>query len=47
MSTLRTSNPRAGMAHRILDEIRAGIWHSARAVNWALAVLGEPINDLA
>jgi hypothetical protein len=47
MSTLRTNNPRTSMAHRILDEIRAGIWHSTRAVNWALAVLGEPINDFA
>lgn len=28
-------------ANKILDDIREGIHHSAKAVNWALRVLGE------
>jgi hypothetical protein len=39
--TLLTRNPMKLRAHRILDELRAGIFHEPRAVNWALAVLGD------
>lgn len=42
--TLRSSNPMKARAHRLLDEVRAGIHHEPSAINWALAVLGEPIN---
>lgn len=31
-------------AHRILDEVAAGIHHERKAINWALAILGEPVN---
>ena len=43
MSQLRTTNTLKQRAHRILDDLRAGIHHDARAVNWALAMLGEPV----
>lgn len=43
--TLRNlSNPIKLRAHRLLDEVRAGMHHDAKAVAWALAVLGEPVN---
>jgi hypothetical protein len=35
--------PMQQRAHRILDEVRAGVQHGATAINWALAVLGEPV----
>lgn len=41
---LRNKNQIKLRAHRILDEVRAGIQHDAKAVDWALAVLGEPVN---
>lgn len=42
--TLRdTKSQRKLQAHRLLDEVRAGIQHDAKAVAWALAVLGEPV----
>lgn len=45
MSTLRNiRNPLKASAHRLLDEVRAGIQHDARAIAWALAVLGEPVH---
>ena len=44
MSQLRTPNPLKLRAHQILDGVRAGIHHDARAVNWALAMLGEPVS---
>lgn len=45
MSTLRSIDNALKMrAHRLLDEVRAGIHHDRRAVAWALAVLGEPVN---
>ena len=43
MSQLRNNNALKQRAHAILDEVRAGIHHDARAVNWALAMLGEPV----
>jgi hypothetical protein len=43
MSQLRTDNPAKNRAHRLLDEVRAGIQHSAEAVRWALSTLGEPV----
>lgn len=43
MSQLRTDNAIKQRAHKILDEVRAGIYHDANAVNWALAILGEPV----
>jgi len=44
VTQLRNNNPTKNRAHRILDEVRAGIWHSKEAVAWALSVLGEPVN---
>jgi len=44
MNQLRTENAIKQRAHKILDEVRAGIHHDSKAVNWALAVLGEPVN---
>lgn len=41
--TLRTNNPLTKRAHRLLDEVRAGIHHDAKAIDWALAILGEPV----
>lgn len=41
--TLRNSNPIKKRAHMILDDLKAGIYHDAKAINWALRVLGEPI----
>mgnify|MGYP001319081235 CR=1 FL=1 len=32
-------------AHRLLDEVKAGIKHDEKAINWALSVLGEPVNE--
>ena len=43
MSQLRTHNPLKQRAHQILDGVRAGVHHDARAVAWALATLGEPV----
>ena len=43
--TLRNQNTIKNRAHRILDEVRAGIQHDAKAVNWALAILGEPVGE--
>lgn len=40
---LQTKNPMKQRAHRILDEVRAGIYHDQKAINWALTVLGEPV----
>jgi hypothetical protein len=42
--SLNTQNTLKQRAHRLLDEVRAGIHHDAKAINWALAVLGEPVN---
>jgi hypothetical protein len=44
MTQLRNDNAIKQRAHKILDEIKAGIYHDQKAVNWALAVLGEPVN---
>lgn len=41
---LNTQNTLKQRAHRLLDEVRAGIHHDAKSINWALAVLGEPVN---
>jgi hypothetical protein len=41
---LNIQNTLKQRAHRLLDEVRAGIHHDAKAINWALAVLGEPVN---
>lgn len=38
---LPTTNPLKVRAHRLLDEVRAGIHHDAKAINWALAILGD------
>jgi hypothetical protein len=43
MMLRNTSNPVKVRAHRLLDEVRAGIQHDARSIAWALAVLGEPV----
>jgi hypothetical protein len=41
LMTLRSANPAKNRAHRLLDEVRAGGYHSADAVRWALSTLGE------
>lgn len=41
--TLRTANPTKQRAHRLLDEVRAGLYHTPREIAWALAILGEPV----
>jgi hypothetical protein len=41
MSELRNQNPLKRRAHMILDDVRAGIHHDAKAVAWALRMLGE------
>ena len=43
MSQLRTPNPIKLRSHQILDGVRAGVHHDARAVAWALAIHGEPV----
>lgn len=44
MTRLRENvTPMQKRAHQILDEVRAGVKHAAEYVNWALAVLGEPV----
>ncbi len=43
MSQLRTTNTIKLRAHAILDGVRAGVHHDARAIAWALAILGEPV----
>lgn len=43
MSQLRSDNAIKVRAHKILDEVKAGIYHDARAIDWALAILGEPV----
>jgi hypothetical protein len=44
MTQLRTENTLKQRAHRLLDEVKAGIYHEPRAITWALAILGEPVN---
>jgi hypothetical protein len=41
--TLPTTNPIKRRAHAILDDVKAGIYHSLEAINWALRMLGEPV----
>lgn len=43
--TLRSNNAAKLRAHRLLDEVRAGIHHSLQSVNWALSILGEPLES--
>lgn len=44
MSQLRNQNQIKKRAHQILDDLKAGIHHDKRAINWALSILGEPVN---
>lgn len=44
MNQLRTDNVLKQRAHRLLDEVRAGIYHDEKAITWALAILGEPVH---
>jgi hypothetical protein len=39
--TLRTNDPDKLAAHRLLDEVRAGIKHHPILIAQALAILGE------
>lgn len=39
----RPNNPSKLRAHAILDDIKAGLYHSPEAVRWALRCLGEPV----
>lgn len=32
-------------ANKILNEVKAGIYHDLKAINWALAVLGDYRGD--
>lgn len=41
--TLRTNDPEKLAAHRLLDEVRAGIKHHQILIAQALATLGEPL----
>lgn len=43
MSQLRNQNQIKKRAHQILDDVRAGINHDQKAVDWALRMLGEPL----
>lgn len=43
--TLRSRETLKLRAHRLLDEVRAGIPHSPQSVNWALSILGEPLES--
>ena len=43
MKELRSQDPEKQAAHRLLDEVRFGIWHSRQEIAHALSVLGEPI----
>lgn len=45
MSTLRDTNQIKSWAHRVLDEVRAGMYHDMQTINQALMILGEPVND--
>lgn len=38
-----TTDPTKLRAHKILDDVRAGLNHSRQAVTWALRTLGEPV----
>lgn len=44
MSQLRTDNAIKLRAHKILDEVKAGVYHDKKAIDWALAILGEPVD---
>jgi len=44
--TLRDHDPSKLYAHRILDEVRAGVPHTQREICWALAILGEPLIEV-
>ena len=41
--TLRSQDAQKQAAHRVLDEVRAGIFHHPVVVSRALAILGEPV----
>jgi hypothetical protein len=42
MTALRSDcTPSQRQAHAILDDVRAGMWHSPMAVTWALRALGD------
>ena len=43
--TLRTNDPDKQAAHRLLDEVRAGIKHHPILIAQALAILGEPVEE--
>jgi hypothetical protein len=38
-----TKNPMKLRAHAVLDDVRAGLYHSLQAIKWALRTLGEPV----
>lgn len=44
---LRSRNAMKRQAHKVLDEVVAGIHHDLKTINWALAVLGEPVETRA
>lgn len=44
MSQLRESaGPQKALAHAVLDQSRAGVPVTIERINWALSVLGEPV----
>lgn len=36
-----TRNPMKLRAHAILDDVRNGIFHDQKAINWSLRILGD------
>jgi hypothetical protein len=38
-----TKNPMKLRAHALLDDVKAGLYHSREAIRWALRTLGEPV----
>lgn len=40
---MKPSDNLKARARKILDDVRVGVEHSLRAVNWALRILGEPV----
>lgn len=44
MTQIRSKDALKQRAHRILDEVRAGVHHEDRYVTWALWALGEPVH---
>ena len=42
---LLTSDPSKVRAHKILDDVKGGVHRNWPDINWALRVLGEPVEE--